>query len=57
MSVNNYKDLLEHLGHDFECVSYTSPDQDFPDNVTLECITCGEVIITYDKPSIRNIRR
>ena len=57
MSVNNYKDLLEHLGHDFECVSYTSPDKDFPDNVTLECITCGEVIITYDKPSIRNIRR
>jgi len=42
MSVNNYKDLKSHKGHEFECVTYG-------ENISLECLTCNEVIISFDK--------
>jgi hypothetical protein len=45
MSVNNYNDLLTHFGHDIECVVYGDND-----NVAIECITCGEVLMDYDRP-------
>ena len=45
MSVSNYSDLLQHVGHSFECVTYGGGV-----NVALECMTCNEVLIDYDKP-------
>lgn len=47
MSAYNYKTLSEHIGHNIECVSYGKQKQ----NVSVECVDCNEVIITYDKKS------
>jgi len=44
MGVHNYNDLKTHIGHKFQCVSY-GPDID---NVSLECVTCCEVMIDFN---------
>lgn len=44
MSVNNYKDLLVHKNHKIVCVTYGKDD-----NVSIECETCNEVLVSYDK--------
>lgn len=49
MSVNGYTDLLEHTGHEIKCVRYGDPDN--PENVAIECETCSEVLLDYDRPS------
>lgn len=46
---NGYSELREHVGHDIICVSYGSifyPES----NISLECETCGCVLIDFDKP-------
>jgi len=43
MSVNNYKELKEHLGHNISCVSYGK------ENISLECEDCNEVLIDFEK--------
>jgi len=40
---SGYKDLLAHKGHKIECVTYGNAD-----NVALECVTCGEVLLDFD---------
>jgi len=44
-----YEDLLPHLGHELEIVHY-GPDQNRPDNIAIECLTCGEVLLDADNP-------
>jgi len=44
MAASNFEDLMNHVGHDLECVTYGDVD-----NVAVECIDCGCVIIDYDK--------
>lgn len=46
MSVSNYIELLAHVGHEIECVTYGDAD-----NIAIECITCGEVLLDYNRPS------
>ena len=43
MSCSNYKELKTHLGHKIVCISYGN------DNISVECETCNEVILDYDK--------
>lgn len=45
MAVSSFKDLLEHVGHDVECVTYGNP----PVSVALECLTCGCVLVDYER--------
>ena len=45
MSVNSYKELLEHKGHKIVCVTYGKNDE----NVAIECEDCNEVLLDYDK--------
>lgn len=56
MGVHNFEDLIRHFGHELECVTYGEP----PENVAIECITCGEVLVDYDRvqlpPSVKSIR-
>lgn len=44
MSVNSYKELLWHKGHKIVCVTYGEDG-----NVAIECETCNEVLLDYDK--------
>lgn len=44
MSAYSYKELKEHVGHNIVCVQYGNGD-----NVAIECETCNEVLIDYDK--------
>jgi hypothetical protein len=43
MSVHSYEDLVAHVDHALECVRYGS------DNVVIECVTCNEILVDYDK--------
>lgn len=44
---NTYKELREHIGHKIVCVCYGEAGD--PDNVALECTTCSEVLLDFDK--------
>jgi hypothetical protein len=46
MAVSRYSELKAHVGHDLECVGYGDPVN--PENVAVECLDCGEVIIDFD---------
>jgi hypothetical protein len=53
MSVSGYKGLLHHVRHKVVCVTYQHPEDIGvlePDNVALECKTCNEILIDFDKP-------
>lgn len=47
---NGFADLKGHVGHDIACVSYGDA------NVAVECETCGEVLIDFDKVPPGNVR-
>jgi hypothetical protein len=51
MGVSNYKELLKHLGHKIVCVSYgpCAFGTEEPVNVAIECKTCSEVLLDYDR--------
>ena len=48
MSVNNYNELKQHIGHKIVCVCY-GKDGEEPQNVAIECEDCNEVLMDYDK--------
>lgn len=43
MSVYNYKELREHLGHNVTVAMYGDDV-----NVSIECEDCNEVLVSYD---------
>ncbi len=45
MSVNSYKELLEHEGHEVVVVTYGKEKV----NVAIECEDCNVVLQDYDK--------
>jgi hypothetical protein len=50
--------LLEHVGHEFECVTYGATSirptgmERVVWNVSLECMTCGCVVLDFDAPEV-----
>lgn len=50
MSVSNFKELLAHVGHNIECVTYGNDDDIV--NVSLECVDCDEVLLDIDNDKI-----
>lgn len=50
MSAGGFNQLRSHVGHKFECVVYGADSHSPPDNVSLECITCHEVVVDFDAP-------
>lgn len=55
MSASNYKELSQHIGHKIVCVRYSNPPHYFDDkqrlteNVAIECETCNEVLLDFDR--------
>lgn len=43
MNMILWNELKKHIGHDVEIVYYG--DKDNPENISLECNDCGEVIL------------
>lgn len=43
MSDYDAEDLKRHVGHEVKCIEYGDPDD--PENVTVECTDCEEVIL------------
>jgi hypothetical protein len=43
MSVINFNDLKNHVGHKIECVLYGNQ------NCSIECLKCNEVLIDFDE--------
>jgi hypothetical protein len=50
---SGYDDLLAHVGHEIACITYGKAKR--PNNVALECIDCGVVLIDFDCPTERKI--
>jgi hypothetical protein len=44
---NGFDELIPHVGHDIVCVAYGDPLE--PDNVAVECETCGTVLIDFNR--------
>ena len=42
-----YEDLKNHIGHEIVCVAYGKIDD--PVNMAIECETCNEVLVDFDK--------
>ena len=47
MSVGCFEELVEHIGHKIEVISYDKNGERI--NVAIECETCGEVLLDFDK--------
>ena len=45
---SGYHDLKAHVGHAIVCVAYG--DVEDPVDVTIECIDCGEVLVSFNEP-------
>ncbi len=43
MSICNFKEAKQHIGHKINCVMYGKQ------NVSIECETCNEILIDFDK--------
>lgn len=43
----DYKELLNHYGHDVVVVIYGDPDD--PENVAVECKDCYQVLTDFDR--------
>ena len=43
MAISTRKEALEHMGHELEVAEYGNGD-----SVTIECLTCGEVLIAFE---------
>ncbi len=61
MSAIDYNDLKRHIGHEIVCVGYgvgafDRNDRDNPVNVAIECETCCEVLMDYDKPEEKYVK-
>lgn len=52
MGVHTFDDLREHVGHDVHVSRYVSFDEHGTEhevNVAIECETCYEVLVDFDK--------
>ena len=55
MGAHNFDDLRRHVGHKIFCVIYKNDDEKLedderlPENVAIECETCNEVLLDFDR--------
>jgi len=45
---NGYRDLKQHIGHELHMSGYG--DEDDWENVAIECLTCMEILLDFDRP-------
>jgi len=50
MSANSFSDLMAHIGHDLECVTYENEGIVY--NVAIECLDCQEIVLDFDNPAL-----
>ena len=56
MGAHSYEELKRHIGHKIKCVMYAADykEKGDPANVAVECWTCNEVLLDFDKPDEKN---
>jgi len=47
----SYEQLKHHMGHRIVVVGYG--DENDPANVAIECESCGEVLLDFDNPNMK----
>ncbi len=45
MSVQNFNDLADHIGHDLNVAVYGKQGE----NIAIECGNCNEVLVDFDR--------
>lgn len=48
LGAHSYEELRRHIGHKIVCVCYGVQGKD-PENVAVECETCNEVLLSFDR--------
>jgi len=48
MSISNYEELREHIGHKVVVACYGREGKE-PQNIAIECEDCNEVLLSFDK--------
>ena len=48
MTVSSYGDLKPHINHHVVCTYYG--ERISPNNVTVECVDCGEILMDFNNP-------
>lgn len=46
----DYDKFYSHVGHSIECVCYGGSEEDSPDNISIECMDCFEVLTSANHP-------
>ncbi len=52
MSCNSYEDLKRHIGHKLVIACYGTEEERIegnPENIAIECETCNEVLLDFDR--------
>jgi hypothetical protein len=49
MSASTYEELVTHVGHEIECVTYGKAEDIW--NVAIECLDCAEVLLDFERPA------
>ena len=52
MSVTNFEELKQHIGHKIVCVGYKEKKDKEYHNIAIECEDCFEVLLDFDKDEI-----
>ena len=50
----SFEQLKFHTGHRISVVQYCHPSSTEVANVSIECETCGEVILNFDDPDMED---
>jgi hypothetical protein len=49
MGASSFGDLIQHVNHRIQCTRYGTGCKKNAKNVSVECITCGEVLMDFDR--------
>jgi hypothetical protein len=48
MTVHNFNDLRQHVGHKLDCIVYEDIAAGIEDSVSVECIDCHVPLVNFD---------
>jgi len=45
---HGFHDLAKHVGHNIHVTTY---GDGYPENIAVECLTCNEILVDFDRPT------
>jgi hypothetical protein len=57
MGAHSFSDLIPHVRHKIQCVYYGGSSKEDAQNASVECATCNEVLIDFDRDEEKPIKQ